>query len=139
MNVYVESLLCGLMVYWDEEKDAARYYVHLLIGETKKENKIVADRTTSVLTEKTSYHEIALVEVERNIKYHSFTNLGKIDQEAKTTSCTGAWSRPASKETGKNYYIYVEAEDKNGKIINKSECVGGVVYSMVNGYFSLVG
>ena len=29
MNVYVESLLCGLMVYWDEEKDAARYYVHL--------------------------------------------------------------------------------------------------------------
>lgn len=125
MNVYVESLLCGLMVYWDEEKDAARYYVHLLIGETKKENKIVAGRTTSVLTEKTSYHEIALVEVERNIKYHSFTNLGKIDQITRGTG------------TGKNYYIYVEAEDKNGKIINKSEYVEGVVYSMVNGYFSL--
>lgn len=108
------------------------------MAKPKKENKIVASRTTSVLTEKTSYHEIALVEVERNIKYHSFTNLGKIDQtEAETTRGTGSWNRPAHKETGKNYYIYVEEEDKNGRIINKSKNVEGVVYSMVNGYFSL--
>ena len=104
----------------------------------KKENKIVASRTTSILTEKTSYHEIALVEVERSIKYHSFTNLGKIYQtEAETTRGTGSWSKPANKETGKNYYIYVEEEDKNGRKINKSKYVEGVVYSMVNGYFSL--
>ena len=26
-------MLHGFMVYWEEEKDAARYYVHLLIGD----------------------------------------------------------------------------------------------------------
>lgn len=34
MNVYISSMLNGFMVYWDGVEDAARYYVHLLVGDT---------------------------------------------------------------------------------------------------------
>lgn len=35
--------------------------------------------------------------------------------------------------TGKNYYIYVEVEDKNGKIISKSEKMIGTVFVLEKG------
>ena len=48
MNITVKGFFNGLMVYWDEVQDASRYYVHLLIND----------------------REIAVVEVERNMKYY---------------------------------------------------------------------
>lgn len=78
MNIYIESLLNGLMVYWDEEKDAARYYVHLLIGD-KHLSREVFNGMQTLVEGKETFKEIALVEVERNIRYFSFINLGKID------------------------------------------------------------
>ena len=119
MKAEVKSLLNGLMVYWDEVEEAARYYVHLLIGYTPQT--------------KTQYQEIAVIEVPRNIKYHSFTDLAKIDQEEAILSHYHA----SGKDTHKNYFIYVEAEDRTGKIIAKTEKQVGKVYVMFNGYYSL--
>ena len=132
MNVYIESLLNGLMVYWDEEIYAARYYVHLLIGDRHKymDNEWGMQK---IKYKDETFNEIAVVEVERNIKYYSFTNLGKIDLTERTSN---QWGQRVSTDTGKNYYVFVEAEDKNGNIIKKSEKVVGIVYTMTGGYFS---
>ena len=137
MNIYIESLLNGLMVYWDEEKDAARYYVHLLIGDKHLTRDIISGRQTLVKGKET-YKEIAIVEIERNIRYYSFNNLGKIDQQypdERMSNGNLCYSKDYS--TGKNYYIYVEAEDKNGKIISKSNKEKGSVFVLENGFYSL--
>ena len=120
MKAEVKSLLNGLMVYWDEVEEAARYYVHLLIGYTPQTV--------------TQYQEIAVVEVPRNIKYHSFTNLAKIDRGDPIGS---GINRSRGRATQKNYFIYVEAEDRTGKIVAKTGKQVGTVYSMVNGCYSL--
>ena len=73
-------------------------------------------------------------EVPRNIAYHSFLNLAKIDQNKPTSS--GGY-RCSGSQTGRNYYIYVEAEDRMGNTISKTDKVLGQVYIMVNGYYSL--
>lgn len=134
MELTCEPLLNGIMAYWDKVEDAAIYYVNLLIGEKHTESKMLAGRLTSLNTEKETYKEIATIEVPRNITYYSFLNLAKIDQNNPSGHngyhCTGT-------QTGKNYYIYVEAEDRMGNIISKTDKVLGQVYVMVNGYFSL--
>ena len=137
MNIYIESLLNGLMVYWDEEKDAARYYVHLLIGDKHFTRDIINGRQTLVKGKET-YKEIAIVEIERNIRYYSFNNLGKIDQQYPDERMRhGLLGYSKDYSTGKNYYIYVEAEDKNGKIISKSNKEKGSVFVLENGFYSL--
>ena len=106
MNAYIGPMLHGFMVYWDEEKDAARYYVHLLIGDMHRTfDSLGRLQTTGIET----YQEIGLVEVDRNTKYYSFNNLAKIDKERSVNNTFFP--------TGKNYYVYIEAEDKSGKII----------------------
>ena len=134
MVLTCEPLLNGIMAYWDKVEDAAIYYVHLLIGEKHVESKIIEGRVTSIKTEKETYKEIATIEVPRNITYHSFLNLAKIDQNK--PSSNGGY-RCCGSQTGKNYYIYVEAEDRMGNTISKTDKVLGQVYIMVNGYYSL--
>jgi len=129
MNVKVCGLIEGLMVCWDEVNNAAAYHVHLLIGETTKENKKVAGRVTSKIIEKTNYKEIAIVDVDRNYKYYSFKGLARIHVSYEW----GIHGR-TKHETGSNYYIVVEAEDRQGKIIDSSDKVLGKVLSVDNGF-----
>ena len=137
MKVDVEGLLNGLMVYREKVDDAARYYVHLLIGDVHLTNKVINGIQTKV-SDKETFQEIALVEVDRNINYHSFKNLGKIDQEyPRERIRRGLSGYSKDYTTGKNYYIYIEAEDNNGKIISKSEKVKGFVFVLEHGYYSL--
>ena len=58
-----------------------------------------------------TYMEISLIELDRNTKYYSFNSLAKIDYER-----VGNYMQ----ETGKNYYVFLEAEDKNFNIIAKT-------------------
>ena len=67
MNIYIESLLNGLMAYWDEEKDAARYYVHLLIGDKHLTRDVINGRQTLVEGEET-FKEIALIELDSHLR-----------------------------------------------------------------------
>ncbi len=123
MNAYIGPMLHGFMVYWDEEKEAARYYVHLLIGDKHKAFDLSGRvQTTGIET----YQEIGLVEVDRNTKYYSFNNLAKIDKVRNNNN--------GLSPTGKNYYVYVEAEDKNGKIISKTDKVCAIVETFSNTY-----
>ena len=54
------------------------------------------------------FGEIEIVEVNRNKKYHSFVNLAKLNND-------------------KKYLIYVEAEDKSGEIIDRSDLIATYV------------
>ena len=136
MNISIKGFLNGLMVYWDGVQDASRYYVHLLIGEEHRKEVFENGRMVTKYGDET-FQEIALVEVERNMKYYSFTNLAKIDQG--DPGATGGYvsGRVSGVDTGKNYYIFVEAEDRSGEIIAKSEKELGQVYVLTNGYYSL--
>lgn len=137
MILTVKGLLNGLMAYWTEEKEAARYYVHLLIGKRKKENKIVAGKVTSVVIEKIDYQELAMVEVERDLKYYSFTNLGKVDQDYPYERMHPGLRAYNHIKTDEDYYIYVEAENKSGEIIAKSNTEKGSVFVLEQGNYSL--
>lgn len=100
MKCNIKAMLYGFMIYWNEVENAARYYVHLLIGESYSgaENDINSG---------VKFQEIDLVEHDKFTKYHSFINLAKIDYNNR-------------EKTGINYYVYVEAEDRDGKIIDKT-------------------
>ena len=100
MKCNIIAMLYGFMIYWDEVDDAVRYYVHLLIGDSRSE-----DGNNIYALER--FQEIALVEHDKYTKYHSFINLAKIDYNN-------------GEKSGLNYYVYVEAEDRNGNIIGKT-------------------
>ena len=46
MNVRVFGLVEGLMVVWDEVKNAAQYHVHLFIGDINKHLEKIDGRQT---------------------------------------------------------------------------------------------
>ena len=127
MNVKVYGLIEGLMVCWDEVKNAAAYHVHLFIGDWNRRREVVNGRLKIVKDEKQKMQEIALIDVDRNYKYCSFKNLARIHI-----------IRPGGmrEETGLEYYVLVEAEDRQGSVIDSSEKVLGRVLSVDNGYAS---
>ena len=124
------------MVYWDEVQDASRYYVHLLIRDKHRKEVFENGRMVTKYGDET-FQEIALVEVERNMKYYSFTNLAQINQGEPGATGGYVGGRVSGVDTGKNYYIFVEAEDRSGEIIAKSEKMLGQVYVITNGHYSL--
>lgn len=129
MNVKVYGLIKGLMVCWNEVKNAAVYHVHLFIGDWNRCKEVVNGIQTVVEDKKQKMQEIALIDVDRNYKYCSFKNLARI--HVTHTSTTYGRMR---KETGLEYYVLVEAEDRQGNVIDSSDKVSGRVLSMDNGY-----
>lgn len=125
MNVKVYGLIEGLMVYWDEVKNAAVYHVHLFIGDRNRRREVVNGTRTVVQDKKPKMQEIALIDVHRNYKYYSFKNLARIHV---------TYSGIMREETGLEYYVLVEAEDRQGNVIDSSDKVSGRVLSMDNGY-----
>ena len=109
MNAYVRGLFEGLVVYWDAVEEAALYRVKLYINYTPFQN---------------DYHEIASIDVDRNIKYHSFKGLAGINSER---------GLDGSRNTGYNYYVSVQAEDRTGRIIDGSVKTVGRVQTLREG------
>ena len=87
MELKAKGLFYGLMGCWTAVEDAAIYHVYLQI-------KCFGSVPLS--------QNIAEIDVERNIRYCSFTNLADIGP----------------------YSILVEAEDRSGNIIDKCSCTG---------------
>ena len=122
MELNCRPLLNGIMAYWDKVEDAAVYYVHLFIGARHR------------------YKEIAAIEVPRNIAYYSFLNLAKIANDIYSESYDGfrvtQKFTPKENRMGDNYYVYVEAENRAGETISKTDMVLGDVYIMEKGSYS---
>ncbi len=129
MNVKVYALIERLMVCLDEVKNAAVYHVHLFIGDWNRRIEIVNGIQTVIEDKKQKMQEIALIDADRNYKYCSFKNLARI-HVIHTSTTYGRMS----KETGLEYYVLVEAKDRQGNVIDSSDKVSGRVLSMDNGY-----
>lgn len=128
MKTVVLGMNNGLMVYWEEVKEAAQYYVHLLISDRNRRQEVQNGQARWVEDEE-KIQEIALVAVERNTKYYSFTNLARIDRRQVYRYDRGN----CEEETGRHYYIYVEAEDREGKIIDRCDKICCQVKEMRDG------
>ena len=133
MNVKVYALIERLMVCLDEVKNAAVYHVHLFIGDWNRRIEIVNGIQTVVDDKKQKMQEIALIDVDRNYKYCSFKNLARIHVTHTSTIYGPTYGR-MREETGLEYYVLVEAEDRQGNVIDSSDKVSGRVLSMDNGY-----
>lgn len=116
MECSVLSMNNGLMAYWGEIKEAAVYHVHLLVGDRNKRRQ-----NQSFVFDEEKFSEIALIDVPRNLKYYSFTDLAPI--HLNKTAYYGTTDRGS----GREYYIFVEAEDRAGNIIAQSDRIRGVV------------
>ena len=125
MNAEILSLNTrnGLMIYWDEVDEAANYYVHLLVGEkayrrnndNEYETSVVIKKSHEVFVDfKASTKEIALIQVERNIKYYTFKDLGIITKSYRVENILSVTV------PDRFYCLYVEAENRQGEIIDSS-------------------
>lgn len=106
MNLICRPLLQGIMAYWDEVPNAAIYTIKLFINEKMISRKIN----------------------ERTELYCSFNGLAPIDRITNSViprrvavSIDGYYREPS--HSGLDYYVKVEAEDKNGQILEQSEKV----------------
>lgn len=108
IKLYCKPLLEGIMTFWEEVEEAAAYYVVLYINDMPISKKTVA----------------------RSELYCSFKGLAAID--GKTTSTImraaaisavhfsdGGYSAP--QYSGLDYYVQVQAENRNGEIIATSD------------------
>ena len=109
MNLEYKSLINGIMAYWSEVKEAVSYNITLYIND-----QAISTRVN---------HRTEL--------YCTFTGLAAIDGITERPICEiikllrkpigGHYSAVGSFYSGDDYYIIVEAEDRNGKIIETSE------------------
>lgn len=122
MNIKTYSMDNGFMVIWDKVEDAVRYFVHLKVadyganGGREKPNEIK------------SIEIIKTVEVERSLLYYSFINLAHLSNTIYHEN-NGPWGGSSWTDyfECKNYFVSVEAESKDGKIIDKSDDIVGLI------------
>ena len=109
IDLTCKPILNGIMVYWDGVETAARYIITLYINDNDISTRIN----------------------ERTEKYCAFTGLAAIDG---VTSSSTAKLRNACqtvvgggsyvpRHSGLDYYVCVQAEDRTGNIIAKSNKV----------------
>ncbi len=96
----IKSIKYGFMVWWKNIEGAACYNIKLYIGTDVEKDKYG-------ICLKREYDEIAVVEKDRKTLYHSFVNLARV-------------SSSYGRTTNLNYYIKVEAEDREGNILAQS-------------------
>lgn len=113
MKLICKPLLNGIMACWEKVEEAASYTVSLYIND-----QVISTRIN-----------------DRNEMYATFSGLAAIDGVTKglfsslqgTVALAGrhvvgaSYSRPQPTHSGMDYYIQVQAENRNGEIIDSSD------------------
>lgn len=105
MELKCYPILNGIMAWWSSVETAARYIVTLYINDAPISEKVV----------------------ERTEKYCAFTGLAAIDGQTRgaassiSLAVSHVLARGTSPHSGFDYYIKVQAENRNGEIIAESE------------------
>lgn len=122
MNTKTYSMENGFMVIWDKVENAVRYFVRLKVADYGADGRSVKPNQIQ------SIETIKTVEVERNQLYYSFVNLAHISN---TVHHDNSYRYGGSSWTDylecKNYFVSVEAESKDGKVIDKSDDIIGLI------------
>lgn len=104
MELECNPLLEGIMAYWEETQEAASYTAILYINDT-----IISRRT-----------------IQRGELYCSFKGLARVDIKKSavmsTASHAGRFGETPT-HSGKDYYVQIIAENRNGEIIDASKKV----------------
>lgn len=121
MKLICKPLLNGIMAYWEKVEEAASYTISLYIND-----QVISTRIN-----------------DRNEMYATFSGLAAIDgvttgmfsslqrsvaSAGRNVVCIGGgggYSRPQPTHSGMDYYVQVQAENRNGEIIestNKVKC-----------------
>ena len=103
MKLICKPLMNGIMAYWDEVEEAVAYNITLYINKQPISKRVN----------------------ERTEMYCAFTGLAAIDGITKHTISAAAASTVhivgrgsyAPSHSGEDYYVQVEAENRNGEII----------------------
>lgn len=112
MKLICKPLMNGIMAYWEKVEEAASYTVSLYIND-----QVISTRIN-----------------DRNEMYATFSGLAAIDGVTKglfsslqgTVASAGrhvvgaSYSRPQPTHSGMDYYIQVQAENRNGEVIASS-------------------
>ena len=122
MKVKVYSMPYGLMVIWDKVDEAMRYFVHL------KVTYFGANGGTDHSRDIKTINDIKIIEVERNQLFYSFDKLAYLSNtsyhENRYGGVSSSWT---DYYECKNYFVSVEAENKEGNIVDKSDDIIGLI------------
>ena len=108
MNLTCKPLINGIMAYWTPVEDASHYNIKLYIND-----QLISTRVN-----------------ERTELYCTFTGLAPIDGVTSSiiqssarslVNIVGGGYSSGPKHSGFDYYVEVEAENRNGEIIEKTE------------------
>lgn len=117
MRLVCKPLMNGIMAFWEEVPEAARYNVYLYVNDQRIYTK-VNERTELYY----SFLGLAAIDGVTNSK------LGSVAHAASLAGYNGI--RPTSKppqHSGFDYYVQVEAENRNGEIVEVSEKIRSTV------------
>ena len=123
MELVCKPLMNGIMAYWSEVEDAVCYNITLYINE-QAISKRINPRTELYCT----FNGLAAIDGYTQSVINSARNdIAKAVRS--TVHVVGAsggisyYSTPQHQHSGKDYYVDVVAEDRDGNIIEKSEKV----------------
>jgi len=121
MNVIVRSMINGFTVIWDKVDNAARYIVRLYVKDFTVNPEYRRpgygssfDTVAGVVLNSTK--EIDVVEIERSKSYISFVNMAEL-----SIIRYGQYYSISGFDSAMNYYVKIEAENKNGDLIETSK------------------
>ena len=119
MKLICKPLMNGIMAYWEKVEEAASYTVSLYIND-----QVISTRIN-----------------DRNEMYATFSGLAAIDGVTKGLFSSlqgtvasagrnvvhvgggGGYSRPQPTHSGMDYYVQVQAENRNGEVVASSDKV----------------
>ena len=116
MKLDCKPLMNGIMAYWSEVENAVSYNITLYINK-QAISKRINPRTELYCTFK------GLAAIDGCTQSVIDSARHDIAKAVHISVGLGVASRPAGALSGYNYYIVVEAEDRDGNIIEKSEKV----------------
>ena len=113
MKLICKPLLNGIMAYWEKVEEAARYTVSLYINEQIISTKI-NDRNELYAT----FNGLAAID---GTTEGLFSSLKGVVASVGPSVCGLSYSRSRHTHSGMDYYVHIQAENRNGEIIDSSD------------------
>lgn len=117
MKLICKPLLNGIMAYWEKVEEAARYTVSLYVNEQIISTKI-NDRNELYAT----FNGLAAIDGTTEGLFSSLQGtVASAGRNVVHVGGGGGYSRSRPTHSGMDYYVQIQAENRNGEIIDSSD------------------
>ena len=113
MKLICKPLINGIMAYWEKVDEAASYTVSLYINE-----QVISTRSNDHNEMYTTFNGLAAID---GTTKGLFSSLQGTVASAGRHVVGASYSRPQPTHSGMNYYVQIQAENRNGEIIDSSD------------------